>query len=97
MNVDEAMAIADNYRIWLSGGRVEMNSSEIVAITLATEVERLRDELAAAKAASVCPVKIVGLSHTDWGFALNVRCRSEDDSNVLWRWLRDRMKERGEG
>ena len=52
MNVDEAMAIADNYRIWLSGGRVEMNSSEIVAITLAAEVERLRAELAAAKANS---------------------------------------------
>ena len=49
--------------------------------------------LAAAKAASVVPVKIVGLSHTDWGLALNVRCRSEDDSNVLWRWLRDRMKD----
>lgn len=62
-----------------------------------TERDQLRAELAAAKAASVVPVKIVNLSHTDWGLALNVRCRSEDDSNVLWRWLRGRMKERGEG
>jgi RNA polymerase-interacting CarD/CdnL/TRCF family regulator len=49
MNVDEAMAIVDNYRGWLSNKRVEMTSSEIVAITLAAEVERLRGELAAAR------------------------------------------------
>jgi len=93
MNVDEAMAYTRRDKdqgFWSD----DMHNA---MVTLATEVERLRAELAAAKAASVVPVKIVNLSHTDWGLALNVRCRSEDDSNVLWRWLRGRMKERGEG
>ncbi len=96
MNVDEAMAVAAK-----QGGLPETDEwhGEVIDAmdVLSAEVERLRAELAAAKAASVVPVKIVNLSHTDWGLALNVRCRSEDDSNVLWRWLRGRMKERGEG
>lgn len=50
MNVDEAMAIADGYCGWMSNGRIEVKTSEIVAITLSKEVERLRAELAAAKA-----------------------------------------------
>lgn len=63
------------------------------------EIERLRSELAAAKAASECPVELVALGDAEkdwWHCDVNVKCKSGEDADRLYNWLRDRMKERGE-
>lgn len=63
---------------------------------LAAEVERLRAELAAAKAASECPVELVALGDAEkdwWHCDVNVKCKSGEDADKLYHWLRDRMKD----
>lgn len=52
--------------------------------------------LAAAKAASVLPVDIVWFYQSGWGQEVNVELKSEEDAVALMKWLRERMKERGE-
>lgn len=61
MNVDEATQAAKEYNENLVRQHFPLPSvtySQRVATTLLAEVERLRAELAAAKAASVCPVEM---------------------------------------
>lgn len=60
------------------------------------KVNRLEAELAAAKAASVCPVELVALGDADWECSVGVKCKSSADADRLYNWLRDRMKERNE-
>jgi hypothetical protein len=61
------------------------------------ELAKVRLELAAAKAASVCPVDIVWFNQSGWGQEVNVELKSEEDAVALMKWLREQMKERGEG
>ena len=96
MNVDKAMEAAAAYLTFEQAGE-PMFASEQVAVTLAAEVERLRAELAAAKAASVCPVEISALGDADWEYNVCVRCKSDDDANKLFDWLWERVEERVEG
>lgn len=96
MNVDEAIEIATSTAITMT--KLEMAE---VAEVLAAEVERLRGELAAAKAASVVPVEIVSVEDADLDHGYNIdvgiQCKSEADADILLDWLRDRTKERSEG
>jgi len=86
MNVDEAMAYTRRDKdqgFWSD----DMHNA---MVTLATEVERLRAELAAAKAASVVPVITIDcytLNHE-----IHIACRSLQDCHKLSLWLRDRIK-----
>jgi hypothetical protein len=57
--------------------------------------QRLAEDLAAAKAASVVPVEVVDCYSV--GNYLGVECKCEDDADRLSGWIRDRMKERGKG
>ena len=61
------------------------------------EVERLRAELAAAKAASVVPVEVLEIYDAEIPSICRVECRCGDDRLKFTDWLFDRMKERGEG
>ena len=63
---------------------------------LQAEVERLRAELAAAKAASVVPVQVVACD-PDYERTATVVLWSNADAQRFADWLNDRMKERGEG
>lgn len=65
MNVDEAMARAADYLAYKKDGWTLLIAKE-VAITLAAEVERLRAELAAAKAASVVTDEEVQAAFDNW-------------------------------
>lgn len=59
-------------------------------------VEALKEELAAAKAASECPVELVALGDAEkdwWHCDVNVKCKSGEDADKLCHWLRDRMKD----
>lgn len=87
MNVDEAMEAAAEFKA------EPLLFSETVAVVLAAEAERLRAELAAAKAASVCPVEIAALGDADWEYSVGVKCKSDDDANKLFDWLWERMKD----
>ena len=68
------------------------------ACVLAAEVERLRAELAAAKAASVVPEESV-----IWLLAAAAKLEKDGESSGFdsmtkaANWLRERLKERGEG
>jgi hypothetical protein len=77
MNVDEAV-------------RWGKTSCFVGAKVLAAEVERLRDELAAEKAASVVPV--ITLDCYTVNHEIHVACRSLQDCHKLSLWLRDRIK-----
>jgi len=57
MNVDEALKVAKREGL----GWYEDEDAHTAAQVLVDEVERLRAELAAAKAASVCPVKVLNI------------------------------------
>lgn len=57
------------------------------------EIERLRAELAATKAASVVPVELVALGDADWECSVGVKCKSSEDADRLYNWLRDRTKD----
>lgn len=63
-------------------------------IELEAEVQQLLAELAAAKAASVCPVELVALGDADWECSVGVKCKSSEDADTLYNWLRDRMKDK---
>jgi hypothetical protein len=62
---------------------------------LRIENKRLVAELAKAKAASVVPV--ITLDCYTVNHEIHVACRSLQDCHKLSLWLRDRIKERGEG
>jgi hypothetical protein len=63
---------------------------------LAEDLAVSAEQLAAAKAASVCPVDIVWVYQSGWGQYASVELKSEEDAVALMKWLRERMKERGE-
>ena len=67
------------------------------AIRLGDQVGDAREELAAAKAASACPVDIVCVYQSGWGQYASAELKSEEDAVTLMKWLRDRVKERSEG
>ena len=73
------------------------NSQSLELANCKEDNERLRAELAAAKAASVCPVEISALGDADWEYSVCVRCKSDDDANKLFDWLWERLEERVEG
>lgn len=58
LDIDDAMLAAEAYLVANKHEKELLFFSETVAVVLAAEVERLRAELPAAKAASVCPVEI---------------------------------------
>ena len=64
---------------------------------MARHLAEAKAELAAAKAASVCPVEIAALGDADWEYSVGVKCKSDDDANKLFDWLWERLEERGEG
>lgn len=73
------------------------NSQSLELANCKEDNERLRAELAAAKAASVCPVEISAPGDADWEYSVCVRCKSDDDANKLFDWLWERLEERVEG
>ena len=90
MNVDEAIEIATSTAITLT--KPEMAE---VADVLAAEVERLRGELAAAKAASELPVGITDLSLCGGGQRIEFYIEGDKtDGRKMLVWLRDRMKDK---
>ena len=91
MNVNDAMETAAAYLAAHEQEQEPLFDSEEVAITLANEVGRLRAELAEAKAASVCPVKIHGCFYS---VAFDHFGLSSEDSRRFDDWLRDRVEER---
>ena len=93
MNVDEAMEAAAEFRADMEARPAWTLFSETVAVVLAAEVERLRAELAAAKAASVVPVKIRELCADGHVGKLAAWCENADAAKQLHGWLRDRMKD----
>lgn len=90
MNIDEAIEEA---RRFSEQEPKDMLFAEHISIVLAAEIERLRAELAAAKAASVCPVKIHGCFYS---VAFDHFGLSSEDARRFDDWLRDRVEERGE-
>lgn len=61
---------------------------------LAEEVERLRAELAAAKAASVVPVNVISVWADGTGFGrVTAYCKTLDDAMQFESWLLDRIKD----
>jgi hypothetical protein len=61
------------------------------------EVERLRAELAEAKAASVLPVKVLNIWEGTYQSDRYIELRTDAEADTFTDWLRARMKERGEG
>jgi hypothetical protein len=64
---------------------------EAANVRLATELERVQAELAAAKAASVLPTEVIGCY--SFGPDVKVICECADDADRLSGWIRERMKE----
>ena len=58
-----------------------------------SEVERLQAELAAAKAASVVPVELVSLGDADWECSVGDKCKTSEDADILYNWLRDKQQD----
>ena len=92
MNVDEAMAY---YAKRIERSSLFVFKYEEVIHALSDEVERLRAELAAAKAASVCPEESV-----IWLLAVAAKLEKDGESSRLDSmtktaiWLRQRMKDK---
>jgi len=90
MNVDEAMAYTRRDKdqgFWSD----DMHNA---MVTLATEVERLRAELAAAKAASECPVEVESVyvnPYREVVVSFDESCTAQRFAD----WVRQ-IKERGE-
>lgn len=61
------------------------------------EIERLRAELRAAKAASVCPVRVMNIFEGTYQSPRYIELRTDAEADTFTDWLRDRMKERGKG
>ena len=93
MNVDEAMAYWKQER---TKDDMYYGMPETICDILSAEVERLRAELAAAKAASVCPVGWTDV-RTNPGGNVVIYTENHRIAYQLIRWLRDRIKERNEG
>lgn len=85
MNLDEAMAYASKDKCFWTG---EVHTA---LETLAAEVERLRDELAEAKAANVCPVQVV-YCEPDYERTATVVLWSNADAQRFADWLNDRIR-----
>lgn len=66
------------------------------AIRLGDRLDDAEKELAGAKAASVCPVDVVDFE-PDYEQTVTVALWTNADGQLFADWLRDRMKERGEG
>lgn len=89
MNVDEAIAYASKDKCFWTG---EVHTA---LETLADEIQRLRAELAEAKAASVVPAEEVDCH--SFGDDVEVVCKcSEDAGCLLLIWLPPLTNERGE-
>lgn len=71
-------------KVMIEGDSCNVPFMSEVAEMMADEIERLRAELAAAKAASVLPVEIAALGGADWECIVCVRCDSDDDANKLF-------------
>ena len=93
MNVDEAMAKWKQLREHYCMPAFPQTIVDI----LAAEVERLRSELAAAKAASECPVDVLNILEVKFESDRYIELRTDADADTFEDWLRDRMKERSEG
>ena len=95
MNLDAA--VSDSISI-ARASAARREDYQRAACVLAGEVERLRAELAEAKAASVCPVEVIDCYFNAMPDLGDVRfiCKSGADAQAVTDWLRERMKERGE-
>ena len=93
MNVDDAMEAAAAYLAHEQEGE-PMLASEQVAIRLAAEVERLRAELAKAKAASACPVKVSSIWEGTYQSDRYIELRTDAEADTFTDWLRERMKDK---
>ena len=58
------------------------------------EVERLRAELAEAKAASVCPVKVSNIWEGTYESDRYIELRTDAEADTFTDWLRERMKDK---
>lgn len=95
MNVDEAMQAAAEFRADMETRPAWTLFSQTVAVVLSFEVERLRAELAEAKAASVCSVGITDLSLCGGGQRIEFYIEGDKtDGGKMLVWLRDRMKDK---
>ena len=89
MNVDEAMEVIT--------GAEPSCLEHLAGAVLVAEVERLRAELAAAKAASVCPVRVQNIYDAEYPSDCYIECWNGDECMKFRDWLYDRIKERDEG
>ena len=67
---------------------------QVIVDSLIAEIERLKAELTDAKAASVLPVEVIGLSDTDWDDGVVVNCKSHAEASQLCDWISKRSNER---
>lgn len=63
---------------------------------LRIENKRLAAELAKAKAASACPVKVSSIWEGTYQSDRYIELRTDAEADTFTDWLRERMKERGE-
>ena len=82
--LDAAKVEGDSWSVPRGSALAEMMADKLVEV---------KAELAAAKAASVCPVEIAALGDADWEYSVGVKCKSDDDANKLFDWLWERMKD----
>jgi hypothetical protein len=59
-------------------------------------VDQLQTELAAAKAASVCPARVENIYDAEYPSDCYIECWNGDECLKFREWLYDRMKERGD-
>lgn len=59
--------------------------------------EKAEAELAAVKAASVCPVRVLNIFEGTYESDRYIELRTDAEADTFTDWLRDRVQERGEG
>jgi len=110
VNVDEAIEIATSTAITLTKLEMaevaDVLAAEVerlrawnkrwrdVSAKLRLTLAELSEELAAAKAASVVPVKVNSVWADHGSGRVTAYCKNLDDAMKFESWLRDRMKER---
>ena len=86
--LDAAKVEGDSWSVPRGSALAEMMADKLVEV---------KAELAAAKAASEVPVRVNAFGADGYVGNLVAYCDNADAARKLHDWLRDRMKERGEG
>ena len=104
--LDAAKVEGDSVYVPRMGSLAEMMADEVerlriwnkrwrdVSAKLRLTVAQLYEELAAAKAASVVPVRVLNIYDTEYPSDCYIECRTGDDCMKFRDWLFDRMKDK---